>query len=153
MHGWCPPDSRVYNEAQAERGLEPAAGPVCKRLGVEALRRGRCSSSTTSSSSERVFASSFFLLSYLERLGPHARVLVLERGTRESPQWQRLNRRNSSLEAESLFANRNSAETVEVHGRLWRRVELLVGGHPEDATERLSAANDVQRWSGLAADL
>ena len=19
MHGWCPPDSRVYNEAQAER--------------------------------------------------------------------------------------------------------------------------------------
>ena len=52
------------------------------------------------------FASSFFLLSYLERLGPHARVLVLERGTRESPQWQRLNRRNSSLEAESLFANR-----------------------------------------------
>ena len=52
------------------------------------------------------FASSFFLLSYLERLGPHARVLVLERGTRESPQWQRLNRRNSSLEAESLFAMR-----------------------------------------------
>ena len=89
------------------------------------------------------FASSFFLLSYLERLGPHARIASM--ATTQSPQ----------LEPRGGVAVRepDSAETVEVHGRLWRRVELLVDGHPEDATERLSAANDVQRRSGLAADL
>ena len=25
MHGWCPPDSDVYNEAQAERDLKPGS--------------------------------------------------------------------------------------------------------------------------------
>ena len=34
LHGWCPPDSAVYNEAQAERAWSPDAGPVQDRPGL-----------------------------------------------------------------------------------------------------------------------
>ena len=37
LHGWCPPDSAVYHEAQAERAWEPDAGPVRSRLGLTSL--------------------------------------------------------------------------------------------------------------------
>ena len=42
------------------------------------------------------FASTFFLLRWLETASPSARVLVLERGQDDSPAWQRANRTNSS---------------------------------------------------------
>ena len=51
------------------------------------------------------FASSFFLLRYLEHAPPAARVLVLERGNADSKAWQLANRRASSLEAEEVYEN------------------------------------------------
>ncbi|MGB5081166.1 MAG: GMC family oxidoreductase [Burkholderiales bacterium] len=53
------------------------------------------------------FAGSFFLKRYLERSSPTARVLVLERGRRDSKAWQLENRRTSSLNPEELFVNNN----------------------------------------------
>ena len=34
QHGWCPPDSAVYNEGPGGAGLEPVAGLVGNRLGL-----------------------------------------------------------------------------------------------------------------------
>lgn len=44
------------------------------------------------------FASTFFLVDYLRRAGPRARVLVLERGRHNSHEWQIENRRNSHID-------------------------------------------------------
>jgi len=53
------------------------------------------------------FAGAFFLLRYLERASPTARVLVLERGNRDSKAWQLQNRCTSSLNPGQLFINNN----------------------------------------------
>src|ERR1700677_1812568 len=53
------------------------------------------------------FASSFFLLRYLEHAPPSARILVLERGNEDSKAWQLANRRHSSIEPEEVFENDN----------------------------------------------
>jgi len=34
-HGWCPPDSGVYNEPQAEKGMESLARAVWKNSGLK----------------------------------------------------------------------------------------------------------------------
>ena len=52
------------------------------------------------------FAGAFFLMRYLERAAPNARVLVLERGDRDPKGWQLANRRTSSLTPEEVFINR-----------------------------------------------
>lgn len=51
------------------------------------------------------FASSFFLLRYLERASPTARVLVLERGNEDTKPWQLANKRHSSLDPEDVYEN------------------------------------------------
>lgn len=51
------------------------------------------------------FASSFFLMRYLEHAAPTARVLVLERGNEDSKAWQLANRRHTSLDPDDLFDN------------------------------------------------
>lgn len=51
------------------------------------------------------FASSFFLMRYLERAHATTRVLVLERGKSDTKAWQLQNRRTSSLNAGDLFVN------------------------------------------------
>ena len=51
------------------------------------------------------FASSFFLMRYLERAPKSARVLVLERGGPDSKAWQLEQRRTSSLAPEEVFIN------------------------------------------------
>jgi len=51
------------------------------------------------------FASSFFLMRYLEHAPASARVLVLERGNEDSKAWQLENRRHSSLAPEDVFDN------------------------------------------------
>ena len=51
------------------------------------------------------FATSFFLMRYLERAGPAARVLVLERGGADPKPWQLEQRRTSSLAPEDVFVN------------------------------------------------
>jgi choline dehydrogenase-like flavoprotein len=51
------------------------------------------------------FASSFFLLRYLQHARPDARFLVLERGNEDSKAWQLANRRHTSLNPEDLFDN------------------------------------------------
>lgn len=51
------------------------------------------------------FASSFFLMRYLEHAGPAARVLVLERGGADPKAWQLEQRRTSSLMPEEVFVN------------------------------------------------
>jgi choline dehydrogenase-like flavoprotein len=51
------------------------------------------------------FASSFFLLRYLEKARPRARVLILERGQHDTHAWQIQQRRNSSTLAEETFVN------------------------------------------------
>jgi choline dehydrogenase-like flavoprotein len=51
------------------------------------------------------FAGSFFLMRYLQRAGPAARVLVLERGGADPKPWQLEQRRTSSLAPEDVFVN------------------------------------------------
>lgn len=51
------------------------------------------------------FAGAFFLRRYLEHAPLTARVLVLERGDRDSKAWQLANRLTSSLRPETLFIN------------------------------------------------
>jgi choline dehydrogenase-like flavoprotein len=53
------------------------------------------------------FASSFFLLRYLEHASPGARILVLERGNEDSKAWQLTNRKHSSIEPEEVYENDN----------------------------------------------
>lgn len=53
------------------------------------------------------FASSFFLERLLTRLGPKARVLVLERGQRHSHAWQVANQRHADLNPEEMIVNRS----------------------------------------------
>jgi choline dehydrogenase-like flavoprotein len=52
------------------------------------------------------FASSFFLMRYLEHAPPNARVLVLERGNEDTKPWQLENRRHSSIDPDLVFENR-----------------------------------------------
>jgi choline dehydrogenase-like flavoprotein len=56
------------------------------------------------------FASSFFLMRYLERAPPNARALVLERGDRDSKAWQLANRRSSSIDPTEVFVNTTPAK-------------------------------------------
>jgi choline dehydrogenase-like flavoprotein len=51
------------------------------------------------------FASSFFLMRYLERAKPSNRVLVLERGNEDTKAWQLANRKYSSIPAEDVYEN------------------------------------------------
>src|SRR5450755_4277075 len=51
------------------------------------------------------FASSFFLMRYLERAPQNAKVLVLERGNEDTKAWQLANRRYSSIDPEEVFVN------------------------------------------------
>jgi choline dehydrogenase-like flavoprotein len=51
------------------------------------------------------FAGSFFLKRYLERAPPAARVLVLERGARDTKAWQLANLRTSSIEHTDVFVS------------------------------------------------
>jgi choline dehydrogenase-like flavoprotein len=53
------------------------------------------------------FASSFFLLRYLEHASPTARILVLERGNEDSKAWQLANRKHSSIAPEDVYENDN----------------------------------------------
>ncbi len=53
------------------------------------------------------FAGTFFLLRYLKHAPPTARVLVLERGNRDTKAWQMQNHRTSSLDPEAFFVNNN----------------------------------------------
>jgi choline dehydrogenase-like flavoprotein len=53
------------------------------------------------------FASSFFLLRYLEHAPANARVLVLERGNEDTKPWQLANKRHSSIEPEEVYENEN----------------------------------------------
>ena len=51
------------------------------------------------------FAASFFLMRYLQRAKPQARVLVLERGSRDSKAWQLQNGRTSRITPAEVFTN------------------------------------------------
>ena len=51
------------------------------------------------------FASSFFLMRYLERAAPTVRVLVLERGNEDTKAWQLANRLHTSIDPDSLVDN------------------------------------------------
>jgi choline dehydrogenase-like flavoprotein len=51
------------------------------------------------------FAGAFFLMRYLERAPAGARVLVLERGARDTKPWQLANRRSSSIDPKDVFFN------------------------------------------------
>jgi choline dehydrogenase-like flavoprotein len=53
------------------------------------------------------FASSFFLLRYLEHAAPTARILVLERGNEDTKPWQLAHRKHSSIEPEEVYENDN----------------------------------------------
>src|ERR1039457_6151371 len=51
------------------------------------------------------FAGSFFLMRYLQRAPAQARVLVLERGSRDTKSWQLQNPRTSSMDPKDVFVN------------------------------------------------
>ncbi|HEY1726730.1 MAG TPA: GMC family oxidoreductase [Steroidobacteraceae bacterium] len=51
------------------------------------------------------FAATFFLKRYLQRAPAGARVLVLERGARDTKAWQLQNRRTSSIDPKDVFVN------------------------------------------------
>jgi choline dehydrogenase-like flavoprotein len=53
------------------------------------------------------FASSFFLLRYLEHAPANARILVLERGNEDTKAWQLANRKHSSIDPDDTFENDN----------------------------------------------
>lgn len=53
------------------------------------------------------FASSFFLMRYLERAPATSRVLVLERGNEDTKAWQLANRKHTSIDPEDLVHNDN----------------------------------------------
>ncbi|MEN9579518.1 MAG: hypothetical protein RJA70_2527 [Pseudomonadota bacterium] len=61
------------------------------------------------------FASSFFLRAYLEKVGPEARVLVLERGRHDTHAWQIQNRVNTSLWSLETYLDRGSHKKPWVH--------------------------------------
>jgi choline dehydrogenase-like flavoprotein len=67
------------------------------------------------------FASSFFLLRYLEHAAPATRILVLERGNDDTKAWQLANRRNSSIDPDEVFEN-------ETPQKLWRMSVGFGGG-------------------------
>jgi choline dehydrogenase-like flavoprotein len=54
------------------------------------------------------FASSFFLMRYLQRAPASVRVLVLERGDRDTKSWQLQNGSTSSIDPAAVFVNKNS---------------------------------------------
>jgi choline dehydrogenase-like flavoprotein len=56
------------------------------------------------------FASSFFLAGYLDRAPRTARVLVLERGFRDTRTWQIAHRRTTRLDAAATFRRSGSAD-------------------------------------------
>jgi choline dehydrogenase-like flavoprotein len=76
------------------------------------------------------FAGSFFLMRYLQRAGKDARVLVLERGRRDTKPWQLQNRLTSSIPPEDVY--RNNMEP------LYDEVEqvMLVSGPPDSPMRR-----------------
>jgi choline dehydrogenase-like flavoprotein len=53
------------------------------------------------------FASSFFLMRYLEHAPPNARILVLERGNEDTKAWQLANRLHTSIDPDDLVENDN----------------------------------------------
>lgn len=53
------------------------------------------------------FASSFFLMRYLEHAPPAIRILVLERGNEDTKPWQLENRRHTSINPDTLMHNYN----------------------------------------------
>ena len=53
------------------------------------------------------FASSFFLMRYLEHAPPAARILVLERGNEDTKAWQLANRLHTSIDPDGLVENEN----------------------------------------------
>ncbi len=53
------------------------------------------------------FASSFFLMRYLEHAPRNARILVLERGNEDTKAWQLTHRRHSSIDPEEVYENDN----------------------------------------------
>ena len=72
------------------------------------------------------FASTFFLHRALQKLGPDARILVLESGRRDTHAWQLQNRSNSSIPYQDTYENRsrvNLGSTAQV-----LEVVLTAGG-------------------------
>ena len=53
------------------------------------------------------FASSFFLMRYLERAPQTSRILVLERGNEDTKAWQLANQKHTSIDPEDLVYNEN----------------------------------------------
>jgi choline dehydrogenase-like flavoprotein len=53
------------------------------------------------------FASSFFLMRYLEHAASNARILVLERGNEDTKAWQLANRQHTSIDPDDLVENEN----------------------------------------------
>jgi choline dehydrogenase-like flavoprotein len=53
------------------------------------------------------FASSFFLMRYLEHAPPNARILALERGNEDTKAWQLANRLHTSIDPDDLVENDN----------------------------------------------
>ena len=68
------------------------------------------------------FASSFFLQAYLARARADARVLVVERGWRETRQWQVSQRRASRIDHATTFRRRGHP------GKTWRFTVAFGGG-------------------------
>lgn len=68
------------------------------------------------------FASTFFLVDYLRRAGPEARILVVERGRHNSHEWQLENRKNSNIGSEDTFLRQGDP------GKDWRFTLGFGGG-------------------------
>jgi choline dehydrogenase-like flavoprotein len=56
------------------------------------------------------FASSFFLLRYLEHSPQNLKILVLERGNEDTKAWQLANRKHSSIEPDEVYENDNPSK-------------------------------------------
>jgi len=94
------------------------------------------------------FAGAFFLMRYLERASPTARVLVLERGKRDSKAWQLQNRRTSSLNPEELFINNNPDKEWRMNPGFGGNSNTWWGG----ATRMMPGDFELQSRYGVGID-
>ncbi len=94
------------------------------------------------------FASSFFLLRYLEHAPPTARILVLERGNEDSKSWQMANRQHTSIDPDDLIDNQTPGKEWYTSPGFGGNSKCWMGG----ATRMMPGDFQLKTRYGVAED-
>ncbi len=94
------------------------------------------------------FASSFFLLRYLEHAPPTARILVLERGNEDTKPWQLANRRHSSFDPDDVYETDTPGKEWYVSPGFGGNSKCWMGG----TTRMMPADFQMKSRYGVAVD-